>query len=304
MIDHNNHDYASPGDARILFDGGAYIISGISCATETPLGIHPPPLIVAIHGGTYNSGYFDVAGYSLIQRAAGLGIPILALDRPGYGQSTALSPSEATIIRNAERLNYVIGEIWRKFETQAPGIVLIGHSIGAAIAIAMASHQPPWPLLGIATSGVGLTSPPEAGEAWSSLPNLSMIDLPTPMKDAVMFGPEWTYDRVMPKASRTADAPVPRAELIDIVSAWPASVRELAAKVTVPVHYRQGEFDKLWITNEDEVIQFGKAFSGSPSVDARLLASAGHCIDYHRVGVGFQLEQIGFALRCCVVRGR
>ena len=65
-----------------------------------------------------------------------------------------------------------------------------------------------------------------------------------------------------------------------------------------------GEFDKLWITNEDEVIQFGKAFSGSPSVDARLLASAGHCIDFHRVGVGFQLEQIGFALRCGVVRGR
>jgi len=83
-----------------------------------------------------------------------------------------------------------------------------------------------------------------------------------------------------------------------------ASVRELAAKVTAPVHYRQGEFDKLWITNEDEVIQFGKAFSGSPSVDARLLASAGHCIDFHRVGVGFQLEQIGFALRCGVVRGR
>jgi len=82
MIDHNKHDYASPGDARILFDGGAYIISGISCVPETPLGIHPPPLIVAIHGGTYNSGYFDVAGYSLIQRAAGLGIPILALDRP------------------------------------------------------------------------------------------------------------------------------------------------------------------------------------------------------------------------------
>jgi pimeloyl-ACP methyl ester carboxylesterase len=183
-----------------------------------------------------------------------------------------------------------------------PGVVLIGHSIGGAIAVGIASQQPQWPLLGIAISGVGLASPPEAGDAWASLPDLAMIDLPAPMKNAVMFGPEWTYDRVMPTASRPADAPVPRAELIDIVTAWPALVYELAAKVNVPVHYRQGEFDKLWITDVDQVLKFGKAFSASSSVDARLLESTGHCIDFHRVGAGFQLEQLAFALRCTVVR--
>jgi pimeloyl-ACP methyl ester carboxylesterase len=79
-------------------------------------------------------------------------------------------------------------------------------------------------------------------------------------------------------------------------------VHELAAKVNVPVHYRQGEFDKLWITDEDQVLKFGKAFSASPSVDVRLLESTGHCIDFHRVGASFQLEQLAFALRCTVVR--
>jgi len=302
--DKSKQDQSFQRDAGILFENDACAISGIRCIPEIQLDTRPPPLVIALHGGTYHSGYFDVPGYSLVRRAARLGIPILALDRPGYGSSTAFPPAEATIIRNAERLNEVIGKILEQFQTQSPGVVLIGHSIGGAIAVGIASQQPQWPLLGIAISGVGLASPPEAGDAWASLPDVAMIDLPAPMKNAVMFGPEWTYDRVMPAASRPADAPVPRAELIDIVTAWPALVRRLAAEVNVPVHYRQGEFDKLWITDENQVLQFGQAFSASPSVDARLLESTGHCIDFHRVGAGFQLEQLAFALRCTVERPR
>jgi pimeloyl-ACP methyl ester carboxylesterase len=300
--DKSKRDQSAQSEAGILFEADDYAISGIRHIPEMQLNMPPLPLVIAIHGGTYHSGYFDVPGYSLVQRAAGLGLPILALDRPGYGSSTAFPPAEATIVRNAERLNEVIGKIWEQFQTRLPGVVLIGHSIGGAIAVGIASHHPQWPLLGIAVSGVGLASPPEAGEAWASLPDVARIDLPAPMKNAVMFGPEWTYDRAMPTASRPADAPVPRAELIDIVTAWPTLVHELAAKVNVPVHYRQGEFDKLWITDEDQVLQFGEAFSASSSVDARLLESTGHCIDFHRVGAGFQLEQLAFALRCTVVR--
>ena len=45
------------------------------------------PLVIALHGGTYTSAYFDVPGYSLLDRASGLGIPVIAVDRPGYGGS-------------------------------------------------------------------------------------------------------------------------------------------------------------------------------------------------------------------------
>src|ERR1700760_570920 len=62
------------------------------------------PLIVAVHGGTYTSRYFDVPGYSLLDRAGVLGLPVLAIDRPGYGQSLELDESGSTLRGNADFL--------------------------------------------------------------------------------------------------------------------------------------------------------------------------------------------------------
>ena len=258
------------------------------------------PLIIAIHGGSYTSKYFDIPGYSLIQRAAALDLPIIAVDRPGYGDTTGFAPADATIANTAERLDTAIGEIWKKHGGKARGVFLIGHSIGGAITISIAARRPSWPLLGISVSGVGLMTPAESGAAWAALPDIPMIDLPPPLKDQVMFGPDYTFAPNAKELGHAADAPTPRAELIGITSTWHGAVRPLAAQVQVPVHYRQAEFDHLWIISQDEVDGFGAAFSGSPLVDAALFRDAGHCIDFHRLGAAFQLDQLAFALRCCV----
>jgi pimeloyl-ACP methyl ester carboxylesterase len=286
---------------QLILKTADYTISGRRSAEVWP-SASDQPLIIALHGGTYSSTYFDISGYSLLDRAAALEIPVLVLDRPGYGHSSPLPASEATIAANAERLDDALGAIWREQGEGRPGIVLIGHSIGGAIAVAIAARQPKWPLLGIAISGVGLASPPEAGAAWASLPNLPMLDLPPEIKDTVMFGPPWTFEEGMPERSRPADASIPRVELLDIVTAWVEDVRSLAAKVTVPLHYRQAEFDRLWIVNQGQISEFGAAFSASPSVDAQLYSSAGHCIDFHKLSAAFQLEQLAFALRCAPPR--
>jgi pimeloyl-ACP methyl ester carboxylesterase len=104
----------------------------------------------------------------------------------------------------------------------------------------------------------------------------------------------------MPHASHAADAAAPRAELIDIVSTWPTTVQALAAQVTVPVHYRQAEFDRLWIVNAAEVRGFGAAFTQARNVSAELYPDAGHCIDFHHAAEAFHFEQLAFALRCAV----
>ena len=288
------HVVQGPGIANgMTITGKMRLLDGAPAAVDVPL-------VVAVHGGAYTSEYFDIPGYSLLDRAAALAIPIIALDRPGYGGSTPLAPQEATILKNAEVLDQVIGELWDTRGAGTSGIVLIGHSIGGAIVTAIAANTPSWPLLGIAVSGCLLEVPGDSRSAWAALPDIPMIDLPVEMKDSVMFGPEWTYDAGMPQVSHPSNSLVPRAELIDITTTWIESVHATAANVTVPVYSRQGAFDHLWITDTRQVEDFGAAFIASPHVDAALLSSAGHCIDFHRVGAGFQLGQLGFALQCCV----
>lgn len=272
----------------------------VSYLVRGPREVGPgTPLIVALPGGAYTADYFDVPGCSLMERAAALGIPVVALDRPGYVASTPLPPPEATLERNAAWLDRAIDRVWsQQASLGAEGIVLVGHSIGGAIAVLIAARQPRWPLRGIAISGVGFTPPPEVAGAWASLPQDDYVSLPPEGKDFFMFGPASTWDPSVPPRTRVADAPTPRAELLDIVSGWPALFASRATHVTVPVHYRQAEFDKLWVVDQAEIERFGQGFPNSPSVDAKLCASAGHCIDFHRAGAAFQQEQLAFALRC------
>jgi pimeloyl-ACP methyl ester carboxylesterase len=256
------------------------------------------PLVVALPGGTYSSIYFDVPGQSLLDSAESVGVPVIAVDRPGYRGSTPVEPGESIILRNAEVLDHLIGDLWDAYGAGRPGVVVIGHSIGGAITTALAARHPSWPLLGIAVSGCLVRVPSESGAAWAALPDLEFVELPGQVKDFVMYGPDWSHSAAMPEAGHAADAPVPKAELLDITGGWVERMRTVAAAVQVPVHSRQGEFDHLWVTDDGEVAEFKSAFTGAPWVDARLIPTAGHCIDLHLAGRAFQLEQLAFALEC------
>lgn len=258
------------------------------------------PLIIAIHGGTYSSSYFDVPGHSLLDRAQAQRLPIFAIDRPGYGLSAAHASTAPSILDNAAVLDGAIEQLWHSHPHGACGVVLIGHSIGAAISIAIAARQPSWPLLGIALSGVGLDPVPASKDKWNSVPpDQALVSVPPAAMDGFFFGPPGTYDpAVMPHASHAAGAPAPRSELVDIGMHWPSQVGALAARVKVPVHYRQPQFEQLWPVDQARVEAFGRAFVNCPAMDAALFKDAGHCIDFHRVGEAFQLQQLAFAQRC------
>lgn len=282
---------------------GGLRLSGRSTLRIDPQVAHTVPLVVAIHGGTYTSRYFDLPGYSLLDRAQAVGMPLIAPDRPGYGESTVFPAEEAGIEHSAEVLDQAIGAMFSGIGTDTSGVVLIGHSIGAAIAAMIAARQPTWPLLGLAMSGICLTPPPGAdATAWEALPDLPFVEMPNDVKDHVMFGPTGSYLADMPELSHLADAPIPRAELLDIVTIWPELAASVLGAITVPIHYRQGEFDALWISDAAQVEAFGTCCSNARSIDAKLFGGAGHCIDFHLQSAAFQLEQLAFALRCGVVR--
>ena len=256
------------------------------------------PLVVAIHGGTYTSAYFDVPGYSLLDQAEALQVPIIAPDRPGYGQSALSLAGDATIDGQAHYLKGALAEAWERYGTGTCGIVLIGHSIGAAIAATIASASSKLPIIGVAVSGVGLRTPEGHAAQWEGLPPIPIVEIPTPIKDQLMFGPPGTFDKSMPAASHVANTTAPKAELVDITGGWHRRVHQVLGKITVPVHYRQAENDALWIVSQDEVDGFGRACSKSSRVDCEMMRNTGHCIDFHRVGRALQVQQLGFALQC------
>lgn len=259
------------------------------------------PLVIALHGGTYSCAYFDIPGHSLLDNAAALGVPVIALDRPNYLGSSPLSSDGSIIAANAEVIGAAIGSIWAGWIRTghgegAPGVVLVAHSIGGAVATEIAATPQAWPLLGLATSGCLVRVPAESAGAWAALPDIPMIDLPVPLKDQLMFGPASTYDDAMPTASHPSNTLVPKAELLDITGGWIARRAEVCGRVAVPVHHRQGEFDHLWITSQDEVDAYRAGFTAAPSVDAALQPGSGHCIDFHRPSDEFQRSQLQFAL--------
>lgn len=256
------------------------------------------PLVIALHGGTYSSEYFDIPGYSLLDRASAVGVPVIALDRPNYLGSSPLESDGSIIFANADVISDAIGSIWEQYGEGRSGVVLVAHSIGGAVATAIAASAPSWPLLGLATSGCLVRVPEESKDAWENLPPIPVIELPVPMKDMLMFGPAETLAADMPAASYPSNTTVPKAELLDITGGWIESRAETCGRVTVPVFHRQGEFDALWITSQDEVDQYAAGFTSAASVDAALQQGSGHCIDFHLPSGQFQGSELSFALAC------
>lgn len=266
---------------------------------STPARVDGPhPLVIAIHGGTYTSNYFDVADHSLLERAGRNGVPAIAIDRYGYEGTPFIA--DMSILGQAAALRKSLVTVWNEHRGDARGVVLIAHSIGAAIALGVASDPGELPLLGIAVSGIGVRTPDAHGEMWNALPDLPTVDMPGPVKDQLMFGRPGSFAETMPAASHVADAPVPKAELVDIVGGWQARAAQVCAGVRVPVHYRQAEHDQLWVVDEQEVAAFARRFTASPRVDAAMVRDTGHCMDFHTIGRALHLQQLGFALQCAV----
>ncbi|WP_432181620.1 alpha/beta fold hydrolase [Streptomyces sp. NBC_00063] len=275
---------------RITLDFGDARITGVGAR-----GRRGMPLLVRLLGGGYNAAYFDVPGYSLVDAAQRVGFPVAALDRPGYGGSTALQ-GEISFRRNAEVLDRAIAELWRVLSFAATGVVLVGHSIGGAIALHLAAGERTWPLLGISVTGIHDASR-VSWDAFESEPPGSSTKYSRADIERFMYGPEGTYDPGVIDAAQAAESPAPVAELLEVAGRWPAEFPEIAARVDVAVHYGLAEHDQLWFAGDETVAAFARAFASAPSVAARCVPGCGHNIDHHYAGAAFHQEQLDFARR-------
>lgn len=272
------------------------------------------PVVVFVHGGGATARSFDIPGHSQLLRAAQNGFAAYALDRPGYGGSETLgfpADSDTGVMQaNADRLDLAIAELWKRHSATAPGVIVVGCSIGAAISTHLASQwsaqeQPSWPLLGLAIADIGQLPPENVVGAWNSTPAEERIDMSI-LQGQLAVPPLWTlapYQFGLHSLPGILE-PVVRAEGMEVVGGWLREWQRIASSITVPVHYRLGEFDTLWSARPELVDEFADALrTRSPYVDAALFPGSAHGVADSIAGHEYSLQVLGFAERCAAAVG-
>ncbi|MEO6891710.1 MAG: alpha/beta fold hydrolase [Ktedonobacteraceae bacterium] len=262
----------------------------------------PRALLVAIHGGTYTSKYFDTPSSSLLDFCASSGYSILALDRPGYGTATSVPVDQLSFEGQIPVLQQALEVIWHDYGQQSAGMFLIGHSIGGMISLLLATEKPHERLIGMNMTGAGALYNEQTKAAFASL----VSDAPTVMMDIAikiraMYGPAWSYPEEQAQYDPERDVPTAAIELAE-AQTWGARLPQIAAKVRVPVQFMVPEYDHIWRGELEALSHVAEMFSAAPFVDVGIQRMAGHSVELHTLARAFYMKILSFVEECIVYR--
>lgn len=267
------------------------------------------PLIVCVPGGGSSAVAFDLPHQSFLGSAACNGFAAIALNRPAQMDSAplALDPTaeEGAFAANASMLLQAIDEVQTSRSSGGGSVFLYGSSIGGAIALHMAARcsefPRPWKLCGLSVADIGQLAPPQIVDAWHALPVTDIINLAAYLPLFAASAPPWSLPMRPPGPPEALRLPVPRAELQEIVGAWPRRWREVCGAIRVPVQYALAEHDAPWHVSEALVAEFAATLRRSSAhVEAKIMKGASHGIALGPLGRAHVLEVLGFAARCAV----
>lgn len=249
------------------------------------------PLLVFIHGGGCSSAYFELTGFSTVAIASEARFPMLLVNRPGYGGNCDLE-ADRPLIATATMVRNFAEQVRQAHISESSGVAIVGHSIGGAIALLIASQRGDWPLRGLAVSGIGDVPTAEAVERISA----SRADhvMQEELSSSFFLGPVGSYTWKAPIALRSAAEPWLMAEVLDVVERWPAEWPEVAARIDVPVHLRLAEHESIWETGRTAVGRMAHQMSRAPLVDAAILPDGGHLYEIHKRGPDLIRSQLAF----------
>ena len=303
-------------------------VSGLASLPDLPpsLDLTSLPLIVCLHGGTFDARYYDATPALSIENITSLfHVPVVSIHRPSYGETTPipeLPPNQTFMQESAKRLNSsILPAVWRKYGTYASSVVLLSHSIGAAVAIIVsglhtiraAKGEAEYPLSGLIVSGLG--------SSWIS-PNDELDEIntlitpeglwPAELRAKMMLKPQLDVCALEAvKAAIEMNPPAPPAEIGDVAAGWLGYWRTYAREITVPVLYSLPEFDCFWPRKSldadrgkvvDRVREFADAFEKSEAVATGTLLGAPHCVEISKQGRSWYLRCVGFAMECAMRR--
>lgn len=258
-----------------------------------------------VHGATYDSRYWDPAygdgAYSYTPRANADGWATLAIDRVGYGRSTAVPSVTLTAITQALTIHQIIGQL----RDGAIGghafakVLLHGHSVGAGIALletatyndadalalsGIAHHLSPTQLLQIFVNDlrpVALDPNPALSQRYDT----GYLTTTPGTRAALFYGPDpdpglVAYD----EASKGAISATEAADVITTAFTLPTSLAD-----RLPTYLVDGADDQIWCAGllaEDcassATLQADEApyYANAKSFTAAIQPGAGHDLNF------------------------
>ncbi|KAL4948659.1 hypothetical protein BDW69DRAFT_198726 [Aspergillus filifer] len=275
------------------------------------------PLVIALHGGCYDSRYFDaLPKYSASLTSAAYGIPFISIDRPSYGRTSSISPvpegSDFFQETGTWLHRYILPALWSEFgaPNKCTSLVILAHSLGViggiiAAALHAQDNNPLYPLAGLITSGMGNSQ--SASAKSTSLPHIEVDEehmlFPPELKDAVMFKPDTTVPEILDACARL-NAVSPTAEITRFADLWLPGWKEWAARVSVPVMFALVDGDPFFVADESELEICVEAFRNSARVDGSLVKGAPHCMELSHWSQGWYARCFGFAMECSASLGK
>ncbi|MFB7468702.1 alpha/beta hydrolase [Streptomyces sp. NPDC056224] len=244
--------------------------------------------ILAIHGRGMRAAYWK----SFIPLATGLGHAVLAVDRPGYGDSADVLPEGQSLAGQAETLHAALKEHAAEHAVGA-GVFLLGHSDGGKVALHTAATDGGVPLLGLDASGVGYRYNPEALHFPSTLGGGAT---------KLNWGPLGLYPRGTFQASRALLSATPPRESAETVR-WPGQYEELAPRVRVPVRLTFAEHEAWWHLDDPTLTSMTSRLTSSPQVTVEHLPAAGHNISLGHAATAYHLRVLTFLEDCLRTAG-
>ncbi|MEU8589992.1 alpha/beta fold hydrolase [Streptomyces sp. NPDC048664] len=268
----------------------------LSALRAGPAAGEPRGVLVALHGGGMRAGYFDggaTPSGSLLSLAAQGGWAALALDRPGYGASAAALPDGATL---GEQARLILAAL-RGYAAEYPvgqGFFLVGHSLGAKVALACAARHAgeegagSVPVLGMDINGIThrLAVAPSAA-------NLSQC------RRSLLrnWGPRGLYPPGSFRAAQALAGPPPAREVAE-AAGWPDAYRALAPRVRTPVRLTLAEYERWWVCDADAVEAFAGQLVAAPVVCVARQRAAGHNISLSGAAHHHHFQVLAFAEEC------
>ncbi|GHE16135.1 alpha/beta hydrolase [Streptomyces alanosinicus] len=262
-------------------------LSGLLCE---PVSRTPRAMVVALHGAGMRAGYFHGQAHpslSLLTLGAALGFSVLALDRPGYGSSSARFPDGRSLTEQSAALHAALADIRGRYATGA-GIFLLAHSFGGKLALTHAAESPAGHLLGVDVSGCGHQYAAGSDKVLGSQDRRAAWQL--------HWGPLRLYPARTHTTSRGLVAPMPPRETADALT-WPSVFRTLAPRIRLPVRLTFAEHERWWRHDDQALDEIRDAVSGAP-VQVDRQPDAGHNISLGWAARRYHLRALeGFAAR-------